>query len=62
MNGSCDGWNRGFAKNFICTIKFKGKPDLSIVDKFDAIPNSRVLHLFQNKNELTWFKLGGPAA
>ena len=49
-------------KNFICTIKFKGKPDLSIVDKFDAIPNSRVLHLFQNKKELTWFKLGGPAA
>jgi 23S rRNA (cytidine2498-2'-O)-methyltransferase len=47
----------GICKNFICTIKFKGGPDLSIVDKFAAIPNSRVLHLFHNKNELTWSKI-----
>lgn len=47
----------GICKNFICTIKFKGGADLSIVDKFAAIPGSRVLHLYHNKNELTWFKI-----
>lgn len=47
----------GTCKNFICTLKFKGEPDLSIVDKFSAIPNSRVVHLFHNKNELTWIKV-----
>jgi len=52
----------GICKNFICTIKFKGGPDLSIVDKFAAIPNSRVLHLYHNKNELTWFKISSPSS
>jgi 23S rRNA (cytidine2498-2'-O)-methyltransferase len=47
----------GICKNFICTLKFKGKPDLSIIHKFAAIPDSRVLHMFHNKNELTWLKL-----
>jgi len=47
----------GICKNFICTIKFKGEPDLSIADKFSAIPGSQVRHLFRNKNELTWFKI-----
>ena len=52
----------GICKNFICTIKFKGGPDLSIVDKFAAIPDSRVLHLYHNKNELTWFKISSPTS
>ena len=52
----------GICKNFICTIKFKGGSDLSIVDKFAAIPDSRVLHLYHNKNELTWFKISSPAS
>jgi 23S rRNA (cytidine2498-2'-O)-methyltransferase len=47
----------GICKNFICTLKFKGKPDPAIINKFAAIPDSRVLHLFHNKNELTWIKL-----
>ena len=51
----------GSCKNFICTLKFKGKPDISIIDKFAAIPDSRVLHLYHNKNELTWFRLSQPA-
>ena len=46
-------------KNLICTIKFKGEPDLSIADKFAAIPGSQVRHLFHNKNELTWLKVRG---
>jgi 23S rRNA (cytidine2498-2'-O)-methyltransferase len=47
----------GRCKNFICNLKFKGEPDLSIIHKFAALPDSRVLHLFNNKNELTWFKI-----
>jgi 23S rRNA (cytidine2498-2'-O)-methyltransferase len=50
----------GICKNFICTLKFKGKPDLSITDKFANIPSSRVRHLYHNKNELTWFKITSP--
>jgi len=44
----------GICKNFICTIKFKGEPELEIIKKFAAIPDSRVVHLFHNKNELTF--------
>ena len=47
----------GICKNFICTIKFKGKPEKDIIKKFAAIPKSKVLHLFHNKNELTFFRL-----
>ncbi|MBT5469036.1 MAG: hypothetical protein HOK41_00390 [Nitrospina sp.] len=47
----------GICKNFICTIKFKGQPEASIIKKFAAIPDSKVIHLFHNKNELTFFKL-----
>ncbi|MBT5549482.1 MAG: hypothetical protein HOJ79_03285 [Nitrospina sp.] len=52
----------GICKNIICTVKFKGKLDLSIIHKFTAIPDSRILHLFHNKNELTWLKLGTPGS
>jgi 23S rRNA (cytidine2498-2'-O)-methyltransferase len=47
----------GICKNFICTIKLKGQPEMDIIKKFAAIPNSKVLHLFYNKNELTFFRL-----
>ncbi|MBC8283201.1 MAG: hypothetical protein H8E32_05250, partial [Nitrospinae bacterium] len=47
----------GICKNFICTIKFKGEPEPGIIKKFAAIPNSKVVHLFHNKNELTFMKL-----
>ena len=50
----------GNCKNFICTLKFKGKPESSIIKKFAAIPNSKVMHLFHNKNELTFIKLWRP--
>ena len=48
----------GICKNFICTLKFKGEPEMDIIKKFSAIPRSKVLHLFHNKNELTFFRLG----
>jgi len=48
-SGACD--------NFICTLKFQGDSDTHMAQKFADIPNSRVLHLFHNKHELTWMKL-----
>ena len=51
----------GICKNFICTLKFKGKPKSSIIKKFTTIPNSKVIHLFHNKNELTFIKPWQPA-
>jgi len=48
-SGACD--------NFICTLKFQGEGSYHMAQKFAEIPNSRVLHLFHNKHELTWIKL-----
>lgn len=44
----------GLCRNFICTIKMQGKPDIETTRAFASIPGSRVLHLSANKNELTW--------
>jgi len=45
----------GLARNFICTIKMQGADwDRPSVERFAAIPGSRVLHLWHNKHELTW--------
>lgn len=41
--------------NFICTIKMQGTPDISTINEFAQIPHSRIVHLFHNKHELTWF-------
>lgn len=44
----------GLVKNFICTIKFKGKVDFAVLEKFQSISNSKIFHLNANKHELTW--------
>lgn len=45
----------GLARNFICTIKMQGADwDRPSVERFAAIPGSKVLHLWHNKHELTW--------
>lgn len=44
----------GRVKNFVCTIKFKGKTDFVMIKKFMSIPGSRVIHLNHNKHEATW--------
>ena len=41
-------------KNFISTIKFQGTPNYSIARKFLKIEGSQVVHLYNNKHELTW--------
>lgn len=43
-------------RNFVCTIKFKGSCDFDILTKFLEIENSKVVHLYHNKNEVTWIK------
>ncbi len=50
----------GVCKKMICTIKFQGEYDSQIVKRFASIPSSRVVHLFNNKNELTWMWSGEP--
>jgi 23S rRNA (cytidine2498-2'-O)-methyltransferase len=44
----------GAAKNFLCTIKFKGKTDFETMNRFLEISNSRAFHLNHNKHEVTW--------
>ena len=46
----------GLCQNFICTLKFQGETTSDITKQFAAIPNSQVLHLANNKHELTWMK------
>jgi 23S rRNA (cytidine2498-2'-O)-methyltransferase len=47
----------GLAKRFVCTVKFQGQTDHEAAAAFQAIPGSRLVHLFHNKHELTWIKL-----
>jgi 23S rRNA (cytidine2498-2'-O)-methyltransferase len=44
-------------KRFVCTLKFQGSTDHEIVQRFAAIPGSRLLHLHHNKHELTWIRV-----
>lgn len=45
----------GKAKQMIFTIKLQGKIDFSTIRLFQAIPNSRIIHMFYNKHEVTFF-------
>jgi len=47
----------GIVSKFACTIKFQGETDFETMEKFRAIPGSRLMHLHHNKHELTWIKL-----
>ncbi|MGD9615515.1 MAG: SAM-dependent methyltransferase [Alphaproteobacteria bacterium] len=48
----------GACRRFVCTIKFQGATDHDIAARFAAIPGSTLRHLFHNKHELTWIRLG----
>lgn len=43
-------------QNFMCSIKFKGLCDFNILNEFIKLQGSRIIHLYQNKNEVTWIK------
>ncbi len=45
----------GKAKRMIFTLKLQGETDLSMIEKFQSIPQGRVIHLFNNKHEATFF-------
>lgn len=42
-------------KSFVCTIKFQGEADFKVIDEFLKIPNSKIVHLYNNKHEITWW-------
>ncbi len=44
----------GQVKNFVCTIKFQGETDHDTAEAFAALPGAEVLHLHNNKHELTF--------
>ena len=52
----------GTVRNFVCTIKFQGETDHGVVRSFVAIPGAQVMHLHNNKHELTFALLEPPGA
>jgi 23S rRNA (cytidine2498-2'-O)-methyltransferase len=48
----------GTCRRFVCTVKFQWATDHDTAARFAAIPGSTLRHLFHNKHELTWIKLG----
>ncbi|MFN0059117.1 MAG: SAM-dependent methyltransferase [Planctomycetota bacterium] len=48
----------GVARHLVCTIKFQAATDHATTAAFAAIPGARLLHLHNNKHELTWVRLG----
>lgn len=46
----------GQVKNLICTLKFQGKTNYGAISSFKKIPGSKLVHLYENKHELTWMK------
>jgi 23S rRNA (cytidine2498-2'-O)-methyltransferase len=47
----------GTVRRFVCTLKFQGATDFETMRQFAAIPGSRLMHLHNNKHELTWARL-----
>lgn len=45
----------GNAKKMIFTIKLQGETDFEMLEKFQNIEGGRVIHLFHNKHEATFF-------
>lgn len=43
--------------NLICTLKFQGEIEKSVIQDFARVPGSILLHLFHNKHELTWARI-----
>jgi 23S rRNA (cytidine2498-2'-O)-methyltransferase len=48
----------GTCGNLVCTIKFQGPTDHETARRFAALPGSQLRHLYHNKHELTWSKIG----
>ncbi|HEU4578393.1 MAG TPA: SAM-dependent methyltransferase [Polyangiaceae bacterium] len=50
----------GRCRKFVCTLKFQGAGHYDAIERFAAVPGSRLVHLFHNRHELTWMR--GPEA
>jgi 23S rRNA (cytidine2498-2'-O)-methyltransferase len=46
----------GLCRNFVCTLKFQGAEHYGAIKDFMSIPGSRLIHLHNNKHELTWIR------
>jgi 23S rRNA (cytidine2498-2'-O)-methyltransferase len=44
--------------SYVCSVKFKGEADFRIMAAFQRIKGSFMIHLNQNKHEITWVRLG----
>lgn len=49
--------SRGACPRLVCTVKLQAETDVQAVEAFKRIPDSRLVHLSQNKHELTWVRL-----
>jgi 23S rRNA (cytidine2498-2'-O)-methyltransferase len=47
----------GLCRNAVCSVKFQGGTDHALVRRFAALPGSRIVHLWHNRHELTWFRV-----
>jgi 23S rRNA (cytidine2498-2'-O)-methyltransferase len=48
----------GLCRNYVCSVKFQGAAPHAIIRRFAAIRGSRLVHLWHNRHELTWFRVG----
>jgi 23S rRNA (cytidine2498-2'-O)-methyltransferase len=44
--------------SYICSVKFKGETDFRVMAALQRIKGSFMIHLNQNKHEVTWVRLG----
>ncbi len=44
----------GHCQKFVCNIKLRGESDPVLIERFQTLPQSRVLHTLHGKHELTW--------
>ena len=42
---------------FVCSVKFRGGTDFETLDRLQSIPDTQILHLLHNKNEVTWIRM-----
>lgn len=47
----------GACRRFVCTVKFQGDGGYEILREFAQIAGSQIVHLYNNKHEVTWARL-----
>jgi 23S rRNA (cytidine2498-2'-O)-methyltransferase len=46
--------------NMICTIKFQGQTNFAVIAEFLKVKGFGLVHLTNNKHELTWYRISAP--